>query len=177
MRSASMVGLALLVGGLLLGGCSSTLQQPDPVLAQQPTPHQVAGGQRVPAADALLTWAGVVQAVRNHPQATEIEILAYPANSAGHPLTGRASQGRFVASMQGYIEPLEVQGAAVTVKGRLLRVDEGRVGESRYRYPVLQGERLEVWHELSSRGGTRPGVRWSLGVGTHGSGVGVGLGF
>lgn len=169
-----LVGLAT---GLSLVGCAGNPPQPDATLAAQPTPAQVARSDKLPA-DTRLTWGGVVQTVRNLSDRTRLEVLSYPLSVNRQPITSLPPSGRFMLEMRGFLEPHDFpQGTAITAQGHLSRVLDGRVGQATYRFPLLEGERLDVWTQQRAPSVTRPGVRWSLGVGTYGSGVGVGIGF
>jgi len=169
---------ALLAAGLLLG-CQTQQQKADARWASQATPQQVSSGSRIPAADQALTWAGKVQAVRNLKSSTHLEVLSYPLDAQGRPVLSGQTGGRFIAEMEGFLEPNEFPvGTPVTVKGHYARLLRGKVGDAAYVFPLLLGDRLDVWQsEQVQPGADKPDVRWSIGVGTGGSGVGVGIGF
>ena len=164
---------------VFLSACQSLGDKPAPELAGQATPLQVGLGQRAITAGESVTWGGEVQSIRNLQRVTQIEILSYPVGSHGKPLTGERASGRFVVEMEGFLEPRELStGTPVTVKGTYARTLEGKVGEAAYRFPLLMGERLDVWpRPRVARHRESPDVRWSIGIGSGGSGVGVGIGF
>lgn len=164
---------------LLLTACETYSGKPGPELASQPTPQQISHAERMPAEGALLIWTGKVQAVRNLARVTHIEVLSYPADMRRRPSTNQPASGRFIAEMGGFLEPHELPpGTAVTVQGAYAGVVNGKVGEAAYRYPMIRGEKLDVWrNEERAKRSDAPDVRWSIGVGTGGSGVGVGIGF
>jgi len=163
---------------LLLAGCSGLNTQPDPVYASQPTPATVAVRGLPATAEQRLIWGGRVQALTNLSDRTRIEVLSYPLNRQRRPLASQPATGRFLVEMPGFVEPHSYpQGTPVTVTGRFAGVIEGRVGQAAYRFPLLAGERIETWAQQPEDRRDSPDVRWSLGVGTHGSGVGVGIGF
>ena len=170
--------LVAVLGTTLLVACGAWQPQPDPVLAAQPTPVQVSGGTRTPFEGQQLTWGGTVLAVRNHARTTSLEILAYPLDAEQHPITGMSSHGRFIAEMDGFLEPREYPvGTRVTVQGLFAGVQEGRVGTAAYRFPRLRGSRLKVWDtgESASRR-VAPDVRFGIGIGSGGGGGGVSIG-
>ena len=175
--SARFFGVLLVM--LLLTACGTHSGKPDPELASQPTPQQISRAERVPAEGALLVWTGKVQSVRNLARVTHIEVLAFPADMRRRPVTSEPASGRFVAEMGGFLEPHELPpGTAVAVQGAYAGIVDGKVGEAAYRYPLLRGQKLDVWRtEERSQRSDAPDVRWSIGVGTGGSGVGVGIGF
>jgi starvation-inducible outer membrane lipoprotein len=174
-----IIGLFVLM--TLLAACQTQDSRPDPELAAQPSPQQVSLGRQVPPEGALLTWAGKVQAVENLPRVTRIEVLSYPANSKRQPITEQRATGRFIVEMGGFLEPRDLMpGTSVTIQGRYVSIQEGKVGKAPYRYPLILGEKLDVWRSwVAEKRSADPDVRWSIGIGTSGSntGVGVGIGF
>lgn len=174
MRLSRILVLALVV---FAAACQGPLPR-DPALASQVTPQQLAGGAHTEKGS-LLTWGGSLRSLRNLADSTRLEVLAYPLNTERRPLTDEPSQGRFMVDMPGFLEPQELPpGTLVTVQGRYQRTLDGRVGEASYRFPLLQDGKLDVWEpETASVPFQRPDVRWNLGIGTWGSGVGVGIGF
>jgi len=175
--SARIVGMLLAV--VLLTACETKNLKLDPELVSQPTPQQISRAERIPAEGALLVWTGKVQAVRNRARVTHIEVLSYPADTRRRPVTGRPASGRFIAEMAGFLEPHELPpGTAVSVQGSYVGIVDGKVGEAAYRYPLIRGQKLDVWRSKErARHSDAPDVRWSIGVGSGGSGVGVGIGF
>jgi outer membrane lipoprotein len=105
--------------------------------------------------------------VHNLAHSTRIEVLSYPLDSERQPITQAPASGRFMVEMEGFLEPREFPvGTAVTAQGRYARQHEGRVGGAIYRYPLLSGDRLDVWEaDQAVRDPASPDVRWSIGVG------------
>ena len=170
---------AVVLLAAMLTACQSLQPKPDPVLAAQPSPVQVSGGTRVPPQGQALTWGGTVLAVRNHAQTTSVEILSYPLDAKQHPITGGSSNGRFIAEMEGFLEPREYPvGTRVSVSGLFARVEDGRVGTAAYPLPVLRGRELKSWGAVESAGRRiAPDVRFGIGIGSGGGGGGVSVGF
>lgn len=163
---------------LLLSACS-TLDGPDPALATQATPKQVLSGHAMPGEGETLVWGGTVSAVTNLRERSLIEILSHPLDRKRKPLLDLPASGSFVLEMEGFIEPAEIRvGLPVTATGRYAGMLRYREGEFEGRLPRLQGSDLQVWAMPPAARSTRqrPDVRWSIGVGTHGSGVGVSIG-
>ena len=111
-------------------------------------------------------WGGVVIATRNLKNQTQLEILAYPLNSGQRPATGRSSAGRFLALHAGYLEPKDyAAGREVTVLGTLSEIQDGRVGEAAYTYPVIEARGIHLWPEQQSE--SQPRVRFGFGIMLH----------
>ena len=111
-------------------------------------------------------WGGVVVATRNLQNSTQLEILAYPLNSGQRPMTDRSAAGRFLALHAGYLEPKDyAAGREVTVLGTLSRVQEGKIGEAAYTYPVIEARGVHLWPEQQSE--SQPRVRFGFGIILH----------
>ena len=53
------------------------------------------------------------------------------------PMLGEPSSGRFIVEMDGFLEPRELQpGTPVTVRGRVVRLVDGKIGEAPDIYPA-----------------------------------------
>lgn len=163
---------------LLLSACS-TLDGPDPALAIQATPKQVLSGHAIPGEGEILVWGGTVLRVTNLRERTLIEILSYPLDRERKPLLDLPASGSFVLEMEGFIEPAEMRvGLPVTATGQYAGMLRYREGDLQGQLPRLQGDDLQVWAMPPAARSMRqrPDVRWSIGVGTSGSGVGVSIG-
>ena len=169
MMSKLMWLMALVV---LAGGCSTGQQRAD----SGPTPTQViASGQ----ARGAVHWGGQIVAVKNLRERTLIEVLALPLDSSGRPLLEAQSEGRFVVNRRGFLEPHEyAPNRLLEVRGQLDGFTSGQVGESAYRYPVVNGDQLVLWPEPAvGYGRAAPRINFGIGAGSYGSGVGIGIGF
>ncbi len=109
-----------------------------------------------------VVWGGIVVATTNHADHTVIEVLGYPLDKRTRPLTEARAQGRFLVRREGYLETVDyAPGRAVTAGGLLSGVEEGKVGEASYRYPVLSADALHLWKPLNARAS---GVRFGFGI-------------
>jgi len=167
----------LVLAMLFSAGCAS--QQILPLSgASEPWPAELAAAPDQQAKGRLFHWGGMVTEVRNYRDNSILVILAYPLGSNGRPDIGRRSVGRFLADSAGFIEPLAYPaGTLVEVSGPLLGFHDGQIGEAPYTFPALQLRELREWREAVEVRPTSPS--WSIGVGggSHGSHVGIGVGF
>lgn len=135
----------------LLAGCAGGATVPEsirnPATATPVTVGEVQTdpnrhvGQRV-------RWGGSIIAVNNHERSTDVEVLALPLEPGGAPRSGASAQGRFLARVQGFLDPAEYpKDRELTVVGMLTGVETRRVGEYPYSYPVLQVEARHLWPE------------------------------
>lgn len=107
-------------------------------------------------------WGGTVLNVSNLADSTQVEILAYPLDRRQRPMTGRTAQGRFVASYEGFVEPLSFPpGRIVTLLGTLTDPVRGVVGDVDYVYPSINVSESHLWSEQE----LAPRSRVSFGIG------------
>ncbi len=167
----------------LLNGCASQQGCVTPVGPSGLTPANAASlGQ---GEGVVVTWGGVIASTRNLPQETEIEVIGYPLDRCGEPLTRGQPTGRFVARHSGFLEPSDYRSdRRITATGRIGPVREGRVGEASYRFPVLEDAVVRLWpdHDPRDTTGWTPRVRPWIGIGIGsggygGVGGGIGIGF
>ena len=108
-------------------------------------------------------WGGAIVAARNVGTGTELEVLSYPLDRSQRPMTGKASEGRFLIVADGYLETVDyAPGRSVTVLGTLDGVREMPVDEARIPYPVVRSSELHLWRPDD---GARVLPRFSIGIG------------
>lgn len=154
----------------LLAACASTTP-----VSTGPSPNQIRLGD---VAEGAVHWGGQIVALKNLPDRTLIEVVAYPLAGNGRPLTEHAAQGRFIVEQPGFLEPKEYHAdRLLEVRGRLEGFTEGRVGDAPYRFPVVIADRLNLWESPASSYPRYPRIDFGVGGGSHGGGAGVGIGF
>ena len=145
-RARAALGSAALLL-LLVGGCA-TVQPP---AAAPVADIDVADVQRAPPASseapATVRWGGTVARVANTDAGTtELEIVARPLGRGGRPAHVDASAGRFLAEVDRFLDPEIVrEGRDVTVTGTVAGLREGEIGQTDYRFPVVEVENLRFW--------------------------------
>lgn len=93
-------------------------------------------------------WGGDIISVENLPQETRIEILSHPLDDEGKPKDDSRSIGRFIARIEGYLEPEDYpKNRRITITGKLTEVVEQAVGDYPYPYPVVEVEAYYLWPE------------------------------
>lgn len=110
-------------------------------------------------------WGGRIVQVKVLADHSEVEVLAYPLDSSQRPKANDSGNGRFIAVMPGYVEPLDYPaGALMTVNGKLNGSRAGKVGEADYVFPLVSVAQSHVWTtEEMSKG--RNNIRFGVGVG------------
>lgn len=133
------------VFAVMLTGCASRVPQ---LIRQVPKPNPT-------LADALASsdpqnqpvrWGGAILAVVNHPNDTEIEILTRKLGRYGKPVDSDETQGRFLARVDGFLDPaIYAQGRLLTVYGLIDSWENRNVGEKSYRYPLIKVQTHYLW--------------------------------
>jgi len=136
---------------LLPAGCAS-LWVPQAIGKAPEKPVLVSQVQQAPNRflDRRMRWGGTILAVRNRKRTTEIEILSRPLESGGRPRGKEPGQGRFLALLTGFADPVGYpEKRLLTVTGRLKRVETRPIGEYPYPYPVVAIEQSYLWPKPS----------------------------
>ncbi|WP_316368064.1 Slp family lipoprotein [Candidatus Thiodiazotropha sp. CDECU1] len=98
--------------------------------------------------DAKIRWGGDIISVENLATETRIEILSRQLDDEGKPKQESRSIGRFIARIEGYLEPEEYpKNRELTVTGTIQEVVEKPVGDYPYPYPVVAVEAYYLWPE------------------------------
>ena len=136
--------LILLLVFLLLPACAlqQTVEREDgPLLtlaAARENPD-MAVGQKV-------KWGGTIVSAINLPQRTRLEIVSRPVDYRGRPRQIDATEGRFLAIVDGFLDPVVyAKGRAITVEGVIDGVEEGRIGDYPYRFVAVRAASHRLW--------------------------------
>lgn len=112
-----------------------------------------------------VVWGGSVIAVRNFPDHSEIEVLAFPLDSSQRPLVNAQAAGRFIAIYPGYVEAFNYPaGALITISGQLRGSRSSAVDQAPYVYPLVGVAQSHVWTPAEMRQG-HPDIHFGVGVG------------
>jgi len=92
-----------------------------------------------------------------------LEVVSYPLRRQD-PQTRQANTGRFRLEVEGFLDPLDYRaGRRVTAVGSVTRLEEGRIGELDYNFPLLEAYSLHLWPDPPP---AEPGrVRFGIGIG------------
>ena len=133
--------------GLLLAGCSTTSDRiPDPGrdaptlsdVRSAPEPHQ----------GATVRWGGTIAGVENRQDVTLVEVVGRTLDRSGQPRSRDTSQGRFLAVIDGFIDPaVYEEGRSITVTGTVDGEETRPVGEHAYRYVRVRARGHHLWPE------------------------------
>lgn len=135
-----------LITVFVLSGCASRIPQN---ISQAPTPDLALSeviAQNNAQKNPPVRWGGSILNVANHSNETEIEILAKELGSSGKPVDGDVTQGRFLARVDGFVDPaVYAQGRMLTIYGLVDSVLTRKIGEKPYLYPVIKVQTLYLW--------------------------------
>ncbi|KMY67581.1 hypothetical protein AAU61_10220 [Desulfocarbo indianensis] len=96
--------------------------------------------------DQVVLWGGRIIKTINKKKGTLIEVLQLPLDQQERPKQVHDTQGRFIVSMTGFLDPEVYQaGKEVTVVGRVAGVEELPLGEITYTYVLLRGKEVYLW--------------------------------
>jgi outer membrane lipoprotein len=134
---------------------------PNAVMA---VPAQVAQSPERYAGSEVI-WGGRIVGVQNFTDHSEIELLAYPLDASQRPKVSDVGNGRFLAVVAGYAEPLNYPaGALMTVSGKLQGSRAGKVGDADYVFPLVGVTQSHVWTAEEMNKG-RSNFHFGVGVG------------
>ena len=160
-RTAQAAGLAIGLLGAALTGCASRPVAQLAAADLQMPAFEVAVLDQLPEQRRVL-WSGLILETRTRADHTEFELLAYPVDAGQRPVLRAPSEGRFLARVAGFLEPLDyAPGRHLTLSGTLTGWIEGSIREHPYRYPLIEVSALHLW----TRDFNRPRASWSFGIG------------
>jgi len=112
-----------------------------------------------------LLLGGAIAAVRVLPGGgSDLEMVQFPTDKVGRITATNTSGGRFVARDGVFRDPAIYRaGRLMTLVATVEGVQQGRLGDVDYLYPVLTVVELHLWPEVE-RPGASP-VRFGIGIG------------
>ncbi|KHN56150.1 Slp family lipoprotein [Pectobacterium fontis] len=171
------IRLCVVAATALLSGCVTV---PDAIKGTSPTPQDDL--VRVMAAPQVYVgqesrFGGRVISIRNEVNKTRLEIASMPLDSGAKPLLDMPSEGRFIAYVNRFLEPVDFKDQLVTVVGPIVGTEQGAIGDKPYRYVVIDAQGYKRWNVVQRLmmppGGYGP---WGWRAG-YGYGWGPGWGF
>ena len=97
-------------------------------------------------------WGGEIASIKNTDDKTIIEIVQFQLNSRGMPKKNGLSTGRFMVTVEKFLEPVVYQSKRLfTAVGTLDGQLSGVIGEKSYSFPIVDADYFYLWPEKSSR--------------------------
>ncbi|MCP4334670.1 MAG: Slp/YeaY family lipoprotein [Gammaproteobacteria bacterium] len=91
-------------------------------------------------------WGGIVTEVENKADHTWIFLVGRALKDSERPISDGHSDGRFIASFNGFIDPLVYKpGRPLTVVGSIERSTVRVIGEYDYSFPVVAVRDSHLW--------------------------------
>lgn len=135
--------LITLAATALLAACTSIpepLQGTYPLLAPQDTAARDIGRS--------VRWGGVILDAQPDADRTCFEVLSRNLDRSMRPKAEDLTQGRFIACRSGFLDPeVFAEGREITLTGEVLALDQRKVGDFDYTYPVLAARFITMWPE------------------------------
>ena len=161
-RSMKRLTAILVLVLFIISGCATGPKFPTDQVLTRVTPAMVVQNNAAYIGKRVI-WGGMIVNSTNLKAATRLEILGFPLTRAQRPTTSGRPQRRFLADHKGYLETVNyTKGRYVTVIGTISRNQPGRVGESKYEYPLIHIDRIYLW-PVETPGTSRP--RFHIGIG------------
>jgi outer membrane lipoprotein len=136
--------LSVIVPLALLGACASI---PKPIAGEfaLSAPKDAATGLQP---GTTVRWGGLIVSVQPQPNDTCFEVLAKDLSPGARPVLKDVSTGRFIACRDGFFDPeVFVKGRELTVVGRFERIENRKIGDYDYPFPVLKADVVYLWPE------------------------------
>ncbi len=135
----------LIIFLLLLSGCSTL-----PPGISDPPLYDLSYLEAAPNINqfknAPVRWGGVIVDVANEQNRSLVQILSYPLNSQGKPLTDQPYQGRFVITTPEFLDPAVYEkDTLITVAGTLVGDIDRTIDKKSLHLPLLTINNLHVW--------------------------------
>lgn len=140
-----MRAITLLLTALLTGCASHVPQAIREAPPGGPTPAEVrAEPERFTGT--TVRWGGTIAEVHNRSDDTEVVVVARELSGEGRPSGSSRSDGRFLARIDGFLDPvLYARDRALTVVGTVRGGERRAVGDYDYLYPVVDARAHYLW--------------------------------
>jgi outer membrane lipoprotein len=117
---------------------------------------------------APVRWGGVIVDVANEPDRSLLQVLYYPLDNGGSPLTDKLYQGRFVGVTPQFLDPaIYTQNTHVTISGTLVGDIERTVDKKTLRVPLITIDHIYLWPDYPANNYSYGG--FGMGYGTFNS--------
>ena len=136
----------ILITLAILSGCAS---KPPAAISKVPVDNPSLASVRMDIdgfMGAEVRWGGVITKVENKSSQTWIELVRRKLSENGKPRSNDRSDGRFIASFEGFIDPLVYKvGRPLTVVGTIEGKTRLPIGEYDYLFPIVAVEGSSLW--------------------------------
>lgn len=96
--------------------------------------------------DAQIRWGGIIVDLKNEQDFSLLQVLSYPLNRYGRPMTDEPYHGRFLIKTADFLDPaVYVKDKEVTVAGMIKGASERRIGNKTLNLPMIESNVLYLW--------------------------------
>ena len=145
----SMKLLSILIMVAMLAACAT---QPPASISRVPSANLSVNGARLNPESAIgveVRWGGVITKVENKSSQTWVEVVSHGLGKDGKPQTDGGSDGRFIAVLSGFADPLVYQaGHLLTVVGTIQSFVNQPIGEYQYSFPLVSVSGSFMWRVI-----------------------------
>lgn len=139
---------SLLVGQL--SGCSNIPEKIRSAPVNDIQLNQVQS-QEEPPSNQEVRWGGEVVSIENNNNASIIQMVQYPLNHYGKPITNKPSEGRFLAQTTEFIDPVVYkQGTLLTFIGILTGKAVRKIDQKELNMPILDVSNIYHWQNYQT---------------------------
>lgn len=98
--------------------------------------------------NAHVRWGGIIVDIANEPNSSLLQILSYPLDSSGSPMTDKPYQGRFVASTAEFLDPaIYTKNIRITVTGTVISGIERTIDKKNLYLPLIAISQFHLWRD------------------------------
>ena len=163
----TMLRLLSLMMVLLLGACASQPPFSPDMLQGVDVNFAPRDALRDSGREVKVMWGGMVVDAANFADHTDFTILSYPLDKEQQPDLDKAPGPRFIARYPGYVETMIYQpNRVVTVVGTFQDLEEGKIGQAKYQFPVVKTAKIFLW-PADNTNSSRVRFGFGLGVGVR----------
>ena len=138
--------LTCLLFAIGLAGCASVPTELETADEDALVAYKQAKAQQDKVVGQPARWGGVIADVRNREDNTVFEVVSFPLQRWGRPEVSDDSDGRFLAVIDGFIDPeVYKKGRAISFVGTIGETQQGKIDEYTYIYPVLEADNHYLW--------------------------------
>lgn len=99
---------------------------------------------------ATVRWGGVISRIDNRAENTWVELVGRPLHDRDRPITDGVSEGRFIASFQGFADPMVYKvGRPLTVVGKISGQTTRAIGDYDYNFPIVSVIDSHLWNQTT----------------------------
>jgi outer membrane lipoprotein len=94
-------------------------------------------------------WGGIIAKVENQAKRTMVEVVSFELSSSAKPQQKNETAGRFRLYFSGLLDPIIYkEGKSITAVGTISPLEEGKIGEHEYQFPVLNATNVHLWKNI-----------------------------